>query len=63
MALVNEDFLRCTECGYPEFRKEEWYTFHRQVRARAAWEMSSELPPLEKRVVYLCASCGHELEK
>jgi uncharacterized protein (DUF2225 family) len=61
MAVVYEEFIRCSVCGCAEFKKEELLTFHKKILPRQSATM--ELSPLETRIVYVCVDHGHVLDK
>lgn len=61
MALLFEEHISCAECGMSDFKEERRLKFHKSVRARGSGE--EKLQPLEEKIVYVCAKCGHELQK
>lgn len=62
MAILNEEFLRCS-CGGADFRKEEIVTLPLKVKKRYGLERANELPILDKTVIYVCTSCLQQLDK
>lgn len=61
MAIIQESFIRCGECGNPEFKESKRYMFHKTVRERD--DKTKPLPPIEEKIVYVCTQCGHELNR
>ncbi len=61
MPVIDEEFIRCSECENPYFKQEERLIFHKTIRERD--DPHIELPALEKVYVYKCIKCGNELPK
>lgn len=61
--LLNDDYLRCTECKNPDFEEKIIFSFHKALRPREPHAMHEPLTPLEKQIKYVCTKCGHPLDK
>lgn len=59
MAVISEDFIRCSACGYPEFEKREVVTIPKGVKRE---DKTISYPALETTVSYNCVVCGKEHE-
>ena len=61
MAVIEEEFIRCSECDNPYFKKEERFIFHKLLRPRDDFHV--ELVALDTLYVYKCTKCGFELNR
>lgn len=63
MAIVSEDFIRCSACEGADFEKKEIITLPKGLKKRYGNEEANELPILDKKIVYYCATCNSRLDK
>lgn len=61
MPIIYEEFIRCENCGCPDFKEEAIFTFHKLVKSRDSKKF--ELEPREKEYRYVCKECNHELNR
>lgn len=63
MAVISEDFLRCTKCSNNEFKKEESVVLPKNIKKRYQGETTVEFPAIETHIFYSCTECGQQLDK
>lgn len=61
MPLDYEDFVRCSNCGCPDFREETVVTVPKILKPRV--NKAAELEAADRHVRYMCIECNLELDR